>query len=805
MRAPESCFHCGEPVPAGSHYAVTLFGATQALCCGGCQAVAETIIAAELTDYYKTRQKPAKRPDLSVNTLTHVQPSGHAEESNQLTSRHWQISGITCGACAWLIEHHLARTPGVRYAHMNAHDQLRIAWNVQNTDETKIIQAIHQMGYTIHPIADQSNVRRLERKHALARLGIAGLCTMQVMMFCYPFYSDLRTQLNPLDIKLLSYAALIASLPVVGFSAWPFIRNAWLALRHGKLPLEFPIALSIVLSFVCSIWGIVTNADLIYLDSVTMFVFLLLLARYIERNYLHETMDLTHALHDLLPATAHRIKGAEETLVELDELRPQDTVLVYPGEVIPCASQLLDEAAELDTSALTGESNVQIATQGTRLHAGTLNVGNAIKIRVNDTTKIIETAFATFLSNAPRQTTTQQYTDKLAAHFTSLILLSTLLCAMLGWYWQWPDTLTRCIAVLAATCPCALSLASPALRSLVMQQFTQWGIYLKRSETIEQMANIDRVVFDKTGTLTLGEPRVREIVPYTNTPVADLLGIAAALEAQQNHPLAKAFQGFATPWVASTVTRINGQGIEGIVNDTHYQLGNPEFTGLNITPIDETPNTDIILGLRDKTQLLAKLVLYDATRPDMAELMSALQTLSITPTLLSGDRATAVTTLAQELGVIEAFSGQSPERKMQHINQWQMQNQHIAMIGDGINDAAALASADVSFALGSGTDLAKASAHGIIRPHALIRLPHAIAMARRAHQLLRYNTFWALLYNVTAIGFAVAGMLSPWQAAIGMCASAAFVVANTYRIRARSTAPLHTGRPAKRLGQEVYP
>jgi Cu2+-exporting ATPase len=799
-----SCYHCGEPVPTGSNFSVVIESEKQSMCCLGCEAVAHAIVNGGLENYYRFRDGPAARPDdlsdeqqaaFALYDRTDVQDSFVREVENGQREASLAIEGITCAACVWLIEHQMGKTDGVDNVRVNlSNHRATLRWNTDVVDLSKLMALFSAIGFQAFPYQADEQQERLvkEEKKTIRRLIIAGIGMMQAMMFAITLYAGAFEDMEEQYVMLFRWLSLIVATPVIIYSAQPFFKAAFRDLRTRHLSMDVPVSLAIGVAFAASAWATITNSGEVYFDSVSMFTFFLLFGRYLEMRARHRIGRSGNALNTLIPTSTTRLIDNEEEVILTRELSEGDILLVKPGHTVPADGEIIEGRSSLNESALTGEYMPVSKQAGDKVLAGTMNTESPLKVRVEKTGHNARVASIVHLldrafSERPK---TAEITNRVAHWFVLAVLVST--CAV-GLYWSQhrpEDAFWIVLSVLVVTCPCALSLATPTALTTSTNALREKGLLVTRGHVIETLAQATRIVFDKTGTLTEG----RLVLTDTRTLVATLdndeaLKLAAALERSSEHPIARAFDEYRGYYLAEEVTSTPGKGLEGIILGDTYRIGTADFViGKAVTENTDSnlptpPSEDdqwLLLG--KNRQPIAWFAIGDHIRSDAKQAISSLKTLGLEVDLLSGDQSGAVKTVADQTGISNVHSGASPEDKLAYIRQLQAQGEKIIMVGDGVNDVPVLAGADISIAMGGATDLAKTSADALLMASHLQRIADSIQVSRKTRKIIRQNLSWALLYNLTALPLAAAGIIPPYLAAIGMSASSLIVVINALRL-----------------------
>ena len=818
------CYHCGLPIPAGVELSVTLDGARQPMCCAGCQAVASAIIDNGLADYYRHRDALPNSPREAIPAaLDEMRLFDHAAVQKTLVRDlgddgrevSLMLEGITCAACVWLNEQHLARVPGVTAVSINyATRRARVQWDSCRCALSDILAAVAAIGYRAHPydVSRHEALAHRERREAIWRLFVAGFGAMQVMMYAIPIYVAADGEMTADIRQLMHWAGLILTLPVMAYSARPFFGNALRDLRLRRLGMDVPVALGLGVAFLASVWATVSARGEVYFDSVSMFVFLLLGGRFLEMRARQKAVAIGESIARLVPALASRIAGWPESreakTVAAAELAAGDFVLVKAGETVSADGIVVEGCSSFDESLLTGESLPRARTVGEALTAGTCNIDSPVVFRVEQAGE--ETRLATIVRLIERAACERPAIVALADRVASWFVFAMLcIAALVFYYWFGVDperAIWVTVSVLVATCPCALSLATPVALTVANGTLAQQGLVVSRAGAVEALAQANRIVFDKTGTLTTGRLGLERIDVLAGDDEETCLALAAQLEAASEHLLARALReaaarrGASGGQMAENVLVAPGQGLEGSVAGRRLRIGRPDYVaGLHGRPL--TPamagtaaGAASLVALGDTQGWVALFVLRDELRPGAAAAIQALHGMGFRLAILSGDHASAVEAVAESLAIREWHAGKLPAEKLERVRRWQADGERVLMVGDGINDGPVLAQAQVSVAMGAGAQLAKVQADCILIGDDLDALVVSLRTARRSRRVIGQNLGWALAYNALVIPFAALGWVTPWIAGIGMSGSSLIVVANALRI----ARPLR-GRQARRV------
>ena len=803
MDQPLACYHCGLPVPAGSSFHADILGEARELCCHGCQSVAEAISANGLEDYYRYRTElPRTAEELVPEELRELDLYDHPEVQKRFVHAEGEyqrqasliLEGITCAACIWLNERHLKQLDGVQQVSVNyASHRARVSWDDSRIKLSAILAEIRRLGYQAHPFDAQAqeDLRQQRRKADIRRIAVAGISAGQVMMLAVALYAGAAQGMEYGTAQLLRWFSLLLTAPALLYSALPFYHSAWRALRLGQANMDTPITLGLVAGFAGSVWATVQGQGEVYYDTITMLVFFLLATRFLERGAREKSVEAAENLLRLVPAMATRLTmDQQHQLVPVHELQQGDLLLIKPGETIAADGLVEQGESSADESLLTGESRPLAKAPGSRVYAGSINYESPLQVRVSEVGEdTVLAGIARLLDRAQAQKPRlAQVADRLASGFTWALLL---LVAMVGLYW-WHSDAPRAfeimLAVLVVSCPCALSLAAPAAFAAAGSHLVARGVLLTRGHALETLARVSHCVFDKTGTLTQGRPALLQILPQGALDAQQCLRLAAALEQASEHPLAQSFlqaAGREPLPVVEARENVPGKGVRGTIAGQRLTLGSAALSprlGCDLA-VKELPPGASVVWLGDERQVLAAFVLADALRPQAREMVSALRARGLRVSIFSGDHPAAVEHYAAELGVDGWRSGLSPEQKLGALRELQQQGEIVAMVGDGINDAPVLASAQVSIAMGSGTQMARTTGDVVLLSESLLEIDHLLATSRFGMNVIRQNFGWALGYNLLVLPFAASGHISPWLAAIGMSVSSLVVVLNALRLR----------------------
>ena len=826
------CFHCGLPVVTGEQFCAELGGEQRQFCCPACRIIATTIVDNGLSSFYHYRTSSDRAPELDALEQSfeffdddefqqrHVQLSQTANQT--IANTQLLIGGMHCAACVWLLEQYLKKLDGLQKVSVILTEQkMVLEWQADQLTLSDICHAIARLGYKPEPYSEDhlQNLRQQENHQALRRLGVAGIGMMQVGMFAIALYAGAMQSMAIEYRDFLRWVSFLVATPVVFYAAQPFFVGAWRGLKFKKPGMDLPVALAIGLAYLASVKATLLGVGEVYFDSVSMFTFLLLAGRYLEMRARHRFGQLNSDLNSVLPVSVERLllDGSTET-VPLFKIKVGDTVIIKPGQVVPADGEVIEGSSGVDESQMTGEFSLQQKTVGDRVMAGTLNSSGAITMCVGATgsdlqLQLIGQLLSKGLSEKPR---VARAVDGLASYFVVAVLL---MAASTFLFWQFSnsgeyshDAFWIALSVLVVSCPCALSLATPAALTAATNALGKQGLLVTAAQVWEAMPAITDVVCDKTGTLTKGELSLSAIHVVGDISERQCLQIAAAMERFSEHPIAKAFtdadrdrdQEYGDSVLshsalkASKVGFSHGKGLQALLEGKQYRLGSSTYAaglyGSTDTPLSFDHETATGLQQDGQWVLLSGAAgplcwfqLQDSVRADAAELIAAFKSKHLRVHMLSGDDSGLAQQLSKQLGISTCIAGASPEEKLTYIEELRNSGAKVLMLGDGINDVPVLAAADVSVAMAKASNLAKTHADSILLTGQLSAIKELMALSVKTRSIIRQNLVWALSYNILAIPLAAMAMIPPYAAAIGMSLSSLIVVINALRLQRKQS------------------
>ncbi|MEZ5607143.1 MAG: cation-translocating P-type ATPase [Burkholderiaceae bacterium] len=704
------------------------------------------------------------------------------------------LEGMHCAACAGTIERLIGAVPGVLGVQVSAAAQrARVLWDERATRPSRWLAALQGSGYRAVPVHDlqAAALRQADTRRMLWRLGVAGLCMMQVMMYAAPAYFTAPGEIEPDIIHLLRWAQWVLSVPVMLFSCQPFLRGAWRDLRARRIGMDLPVALGMLITFAVSSLGTFEPmgpfGHEVYFDSLTMFVFFLLAGRWLELRLRDRAAGALEALMHRLPDSVERRDAAGGwQRVSARRVRVGDVLRVLPGEGFVADGEILDGQTTVDEALLTGESRPVARGRGETVIAGSHNLSQPVELRVSQVGE--NTRYAQVVALMEQAAVSKPRSAQLADRLATPFLLFVLVAAGAACAWWWPQdpghALMVAVAILVVTCPCALSLATPAAMLASAGALARRGILVRRLQAIEALAGVDTVVFDKTGTLTRDAFVLQRVVLREGVARGDALALAAALGRHSLHPVSRAVVAAAGALALPDAARLHeavGQGVAGEVTWggqlRRLRLGSHAFCD-----VPAVTAAGPVSHLVDESGWLASFHFLEDIRADAHAAVAALHRQGLQVQLVSGDDARTAAQVGGQLGVDVTLGDCSPAAKLEHLQALQGRGARTAMVGDGLNDGPVLAAAQVSFAFGRAVPLAQAQSDMVVLGERLMAVPAARQQAVRTVAIVKQNLFWAMAYNAAGVPLAMAGWMPAWAAGLGMAASSLVVVLNALRL-----------------------
>ncbi len=706
------------------------------------------------------------------------------------------VAGVSCPSCIKTIETAVGALPGVSGARLNfTTGRLAVTQAADGPDAAAVIAALAEAGHqaAVYDPDSVDRARRDDERRLLRALAVAGFAAANVMLLSVAVWAGLAGDMGPATRGLLHWASALIALPAIAYAGQPFYRSAWGALGRRRLNMDVPISLAVLLAAGVSLWRTYEGGALIYFDAALMLLFFLLIGRVLDRRLRNRARSVVQNLMALRANSAMVIQpnGLLKAMAA-GELTPGLRVRVAAGERLAADGRVVLGTSSLDESLITGESLPRPVDRDADVYAGTMNLDAPIEVEVTAAEDGSLLAEIAGLLDAAEQRRGRgvRLADRAAAIYAPAVHgLAALTFA--GWMalgGGWEAALMNALAVLIITCPCALGLAVPAVQAVAVGRLLRGGLLVKQGDALERLAQVDRVLLDKTGTLTLGRPALVQPDAHDDGDLA----AAAGLAAQSRHPLAKAIQAAArrrglVPLAVDGVEETPGLGLAGTASAGTLRLGNAAWCGIEG---QEGGQAGPVVWLCADGRRPVRFDFVDALRPDAAAAISALEAMGLSVTLLSGDRAPAVQAAAQAVGLTDWRAGQRPAEKIAVIESLRREGHRVLMVGDGLNDAPALAAADASMAPAEASAISQTKADCVFQGRTLAILATTLKIARRARRLMLQNFALAGAYNLIAVPLAMAGLVTPLIAAVAMSASSLLVTLNALRLARGSEAAL---------------
>lgn len=707
-----------------------------------------------------------------VDLSSYVTPQDDGKNALTLT-----VDGMHCASCAWRIESALNNEPDVKARVNLTTNRMVLAWNGAKERGNELVAKATELGFTFSPsdLVQSGNVS--EEKFLLRCIAVAGFASGNIMLFSLGLWFATQASMGIGTRDLMHWASAIIALPAIVYAGRPYFSSAWNALRHFHTNMDVPISLAITLAAAMSLFETLRHGAYVYFDSSTMLLFLLLVGRYLDKKARGKARAAAQDLLSMMQGVATIREDNKTRTLPIRDIMPEMTLLVASGEKIAADGIVSSGVSDVDTSLITGETVPQRATPGQKLFAGMINMSAPLEITVSKASdQSLLADIVRLMENAEQgQARYIQLADKVAGYYTPVVHVLALV-TFLSWLYlgiAWQKALLIATTVLIITCPCALGLAVPVVQVVASSLLFRKAMLLKSGNALERLATVDTVVFDKTGTLTLGQPKL------TSGNNLQDVQLAASLAAHSKHPLSRSIHN---AWngelVKVDVQEEPGDGLSATYNGKRVRLGRRDWCGDMNSPKDD----QLELWLNVEGEKPIRFIFSDALRPDAAELIRKLKSEHLHIVLLSGDREPVVRRTVEQIDITDYAAQITPMQKTEHIGTLKAKGRKVLMVGDGLNDAPALASADVSMSPSSAIDITQNAADIVFQGERLSPVLEAIHTARASVRLVKQNFVLSFLYNITAVPLAIMGEVTPLIAAIAMSSSSIIVILNALRL-----------------------
>jgi Cu2+-exporting ATPase len=779
MTAIKQCKHCAE-------------NTVEEFCCLGCAAAYKIINKLGFENYYKLREIDPEVRKLKPEIAEEIDISEFAfDHKDGSFSASLMVQGLHCAACVWLIESILKKQKNIIAARINlSRKTLFIKWQGDLAYGNSLVHLIHEVGYKLLPF-DEEILNNAEKKYndtILRALAVAGFGVGNIMLFSFSLWFSGTNDLGEQSRNLLHFFSSLIALPVIIFSARPFFTSAFRSIKAGYPNMDLAISIAIFLACCVSLLETFRKAQHVYFDSAVMLIFFLLIGRYLDLKARKKAFAIASEFTLLAASFGRVLEGEKIKILPIKDLREDMILIVAAGEKIAADGIIIEGESEIDNSLISGETLPIKAAINSDVFGGTLNLTAPLKIKITKSSQNSLLAEIIRLSEEVENKKNHyvRIADRLSKFYTPAVHLLAFL-TFIGWYFfknsGWENALMNATAVLIITCPCALALAIPIVQTIVISNFIKRGILVKSGEALEKLREINTFVFDKTGSLTIGTPRLREVVLLGNKNEEQknyYLKLAASLAQKSRHPLSQAITASYDGNLEELSTQeIQGFGLEAKFENKILKLGRKNFCDIK-NNFSAEKNLITCFAKFGEDELV--FLFEDEIKSDAKAVISSLQADNKKVILLSGDREEIVVDVAKKLGISEFYFEQTPLSKTEILQKIKAENKNLVMIGDGLNDAPALAFADVSISFSKASDISQNVADIIIQGQKLMPIIHLINSSKKAILLMKENLLIALVYNLFAVPFAVAGQVVPLIAAIAMSSSSLLVLFNSLRM-----------------------
>lgn len=794
------CFHCGLPLAEDTIF-ITINAQPRPLCCLGCKAVAEAIMNSGLASYYEFRdQKSMSQYNLIPPELLELEQydQENVQAKYLLTDdtddMHTQsiilsIEGISCAACVWLLEKRVKTIEGVQRFTVNlSTHRAELCFNETICTLSRILREIAKIGFRAIPFElDQAERHQQQvQQAALKRLAVSGIGFGQVMMFSIPFYEWFSHGISADYRDFFRIMIILVATPVIVYCGTPFFRGAWRSLKSRYLSMDVSISLAILVIYSAGLYATLLRTGEVYFDTMTMLIFFITLSRYLEMRVRYHASFIAQKLRHQAPNWMTRLTGEGEEIVTVNQLKPNDHIIIKPGTTIPVDGEILSGQSSVSEAMLTGEAHPKAKSHGDAVLAGSLNIDHPLTIKVTRCDD--NTALATIMKLFERAQYERPKIISLAQRFAHYFVLLQVALAIILFIKLLPLSITQAfwgsITLLVICCPCALALATPIALTAAMNALSKRGFLCTRGHVLEGLAKATDIVFDKTGTLTHGQFSIVQCDIISEHAPEFIQHLASSLEAHSEHPIASAFKYAERNLVVENCQVHPNQGIEGDIKGEHYFLGNPHFISKKLNHVDATQDssTHTTVWLANSSGIMAKFGLDDKLRDNTTGLIQLLKEQGYQVHLLSGDNANAVIRCANEVKIHQYRANLSPQEKLQYVKELQDKGATVVMFGDGMNDAPVLMQAQISVAMANAADVTRVNADAILMKSDLMILGDILKHAQKTRRVIQQCLSWAVIYNIFSVPLAFSGLIAPSVAAVLMSLSSITVVANASRL-----------------------
>ena len=793
-----ACTHCNLTFPKDVMLTEKENDKDLFFCCKGCQGVYHLLNDQGLDSFYdklgNTKLHPAtqEHADLEKFDLEGFKDKYIITDEEGLCKIHLIIEGIHCSACVWLNEKILHKTDGVLEASINyTNNKAKIIWDPEVVRLSSIIQTIRSIGYNAYPYDPKLQEERAisTRKTYYSRILVAVFGSMNIMWLAIAHYAGYFSGMEQSFKDILNVAEFILATPVLFYSGWVFFRSAYYGYKNRMINMDTLVATGALSAYIYSIYAMISQRGEVYFDSVVMIITFVLVGKYLEVLSKKHAVDTLDGLMGSTPTEVTTLKNSVKSLVSIENIVVGDTIELKPGEKVVIDGEVIWGQGSFDESSLTGENEPVYKKQGDNILSGSICLDSVLHYRANkDASNSMLTSIVNLLEESiTKKPRIEQLANAISGRFSSTILLIALF-TFLGWYFwagSFEQALIVGISVVVIACPCALSLATPMATLVGISMAAKRGILFKEATFLETMAKSSVLALDKTGTITEGKPSVVQADFFEDFEPSLLY----ALVGTSNHPVSKGIKTYLETNYATlksltleNITSIEAKGVKATYNNKQLLGGNAELVQSSKVSADTNSENTLFFFAIDNT-LVARFELTDTIKKGAAQAIQHIKNMGIKVVMLTGDHEQSAQKVASQVGIDEVYAKLLPQDKSGIIQKFHQEKHVVVMAGDGINDALALANADVAIAMGNGADVAISVSDVVLLDEKFESIYEAFKLSRRTYGGVKENLGFSLLYNAVTVPLAVMGFVNPLVAALSMSLSSLVVVGNSLRIK----------------------
>jgi len=793
------CTHCHLSFDESVMITETKEDRTLHFCCKGCQGVYHLLEEEGLESFYDklgdTKLQPAVRQndDLEKFDLEGFKNKYIKEDEEGLCEINLIIEGIHCSACVWLNEKVLHKTDGVIEASINyTNNKAKVVWDPDEVKLSKIIETIRSIGYNAYPYDPALQEERAVkvRKEYYSRILVAVFGAMNIMWIAIAHYAGYFSGIEQRFKDILNVAEFILATPVLFYSGWVFFRGAYFGYKNRIVNMDTLVASGALSAYLYSIYAMITRQGEVYFDSVAMIITFVLVGKYLEVLSKKHAVDTLDAIMGSTPTEVTLVRNGEKALISVENVKAGDLIELKPGEKVVIDGKVESGEGSFDESPLTGEALPVLKQKGDTVLSGSICLDSVVRYKATkDISESLLHAIVSLLEESiTKKPRIERLADTISGYFSTVILLLSIITFVAWWYvgGSFEEALIVGISVIVIACPCALGLATPMATLVGISLAAKRNILFKEAGFLETMAKSDMLALDKTGTITEGKPSVVNEYVYKDYDVAML----RALLSTSNHPVAHGVLRYLEEKEETTqdlpleeIRTIQAKGLQATYDGQTLIGGNADFMRSHGVMCESDSQETLFFFAVNKT-LLVRFELRDTIRKGAKEAIATIRSMGIKTVMLTGDHARSAARIAEEIGVDEVHADLLPQEKAEYIKRRQEQGHIVVMVGDGINDAIALAQSNIAIAMGNGTDVAISVSDVVLMDEKPASIVESYRISRRTFRAVKENLGFSLLYNIVAVPMAMAGLVNPLIAALSMSLSSLIVVGNSMRIKA---------------------